>query len=157
LSAFGSAIALGPGEGRSFSIGQDRVSFKGATEYESGFAVVEYLGVDQPGPPLHVHRTFEECWFIVEGEVDFTVAGERVRGRTGSFFLVPRGVPHTFQVVGRAARWIGIFSPARYERLIEELGALIPAHGPPDPVMVAALFAAYDTDILEGPVSYTGK
>jgi quercetin dioxygenase-like cupin family protein len=151
MSGIGRAITLAPGEGRAFTIGRDRVWMKGSSAgYDDGFSVVEYLGADQPGPPPHVHRTFEECWFILDGEVDFTVAGRVTRGRAGSFFLVPRGVTHTFQVVAPGpARWIGIFSPARYVRLIEELGALIPADGPPDAAKIAALFAAYETDLVE--------
>jgi quercetin dioxygenase-like cupin family protein len=151
MSGYGKAVALGPGEGDEFTIGVDRVLVKGATAHSGdGFSVVEYHGANQPGPPAHVHRTFEECWFLLDGEVDFTMDGEVVRGRAGSFFLVPRGTAHTFQVVGdRPARWVGIFSPGRYMELIRELGKLIPIDGPPDPAAVAALFARYDTDIVQ--------
>jgi mannose-6-phosphate isomerase-like protein (cupin superfamily) len=151
MSSYGKAVVLGPGEGKDFTIGADRVLIKGLTgQGEEGFSVVEYHGAtNNPGPPLHVHHTFEECWFILDGQVDFTVEGEVVRGRAGSFFLVPRGTAHTFQVVGTTpARWVGIFSPARYMGLIEELGELIPPDGPPDPAAVAALFARYETDIV---------
>jgi mannose-6-phosphate isomerase-like protein (cupin superfamily) len=154
VSGYGHAVALGPGKGRRFTIGPDHVLVKGATQHAGeGFAVVEYHGAsNNPGPPPHVHRTFEECWFILDGEVDFTMNGNVVRARAGSFFLVPRGTSHTFQVVGpSSARWVGIFSPARYMGLIEELGKLIPTDGPPDPAAVAALFARYDTDIVSGP------
>lgn len=151
MSGYGDAVVLGPGEGDEFTIGLDRVLVKGATGHSGdGFSVVEYHGASQPGPPPHVHRTFEECWFILDGEVDFTLDGDVTRGRTGSFFLVPRGHPHTFQVVGGSgARWVGIFSPGRYMELIRELGKLIPNNGPPDPQAVVALFARYDTDIVE--------
>ena len=151
MSGYGKPIALGPGEGNEFTVGLDRVVVKGATAHSGdGFSVVEYHGANQPGPPLHVHRTFEECWFILDGEVDFTVDAEITRGRPGSFFLVPRGTPHTFQVVGdRPARWVGIFSPGRYMELIRELGKLIPVGGAPDPKAVAVLFAGYDTEVVE--------
>ncbi len=154
MSGFGSAIALGPGEGRAFSIGGDRVVVKGSTQQGSdGFSVVEYVGAaNGPGPPMHVHRTFEECWFILDGAVELHVDGESRVASFGSFLLVPRGVAHTFRVAGPVpARWVGIFSPARYMGLIEELGALIPADRPPDPEKVAALFARYDTDITGPP------
>jgi mannose-6-phosphate isomerase-like protein (cupin superfamily) len=151
MSGYGKAVVLGPGEGREFTVGADRVLIKGTTDHAGdGFSVVEYHGAtDNPGPPLHVHHTFEECWFVLDGQVDFTVEDEVVHGRAGSFFLVPRGTAHTFQVAGpTAARWVGIFSPARFMRLIEELGQLIPVEGPPDPAEVEALFARYDTEIV---------
>jgi hypothetical protein len=46
------------------------------------------------------------------------------------------------------ARWIGIFSPGRYVGLIEELGRLLPADGPPDDQAILALFKKYDSDIV---------
>jgi quercetin dioxygenase-like cupin family protein len=142
------AIILEPGAGRRFSIGADEVLLKGSTQHEGdGFSVVEYRGAVQPGPPMHVHHTFEECWVVLDGEVEFRVADEVTVGRAGSFFLVPRGVHHTFQVRS-PARWVGIFSPARYVGLIEELGQLIPADGPPDQAAILALFKRYDTDIV---------
>ena len=151
MSGYGKPIALEPGEGGQFTIGKDRVVVKGATTHPGdGFSVVEYHGANQPGPPPHLHLTFEEGWFILEGEVDFWVDGDTIHGRAGSFFLVPRGAAHTFQVTGdRPARWIGIFSPGRYMELIRELGKLIPADGPPDPAAVAELFARYDTEMVE--------
>jgi mannose-6-phosphate isomerase-like protein (cupin superfamily) len=151
MSSYGKAVVLGPGEGRDFTIGADRFLLKGMTHHGGeGFSVVEYHGAtNNPGPPLHVHRTFEECWFILDGQVDFTVEGQVVRGHAGSFFLVPRGVAHTFEVVGPTpARWVGIFSPGRYVGLLEELGQLIPVDGPPDLAEVEALFARYDTQIV---------
>ena len=70
-----SATALEPGGGRKFSIGADEVLLKGRTEHEGdGFSVVEYHGAVQPGPPMHVHHTFDECWVILEGEIEFRPA-----------------------------------------------------------------------------------
>jgi hypothetical protein len=97
-----------------------------------------------------VHHTFEEAWYILDGEVDFTLDGGNVRGRAGTFVLIPRGMPHTFAVAGtRAARWVGIFSPARFSRMLEELGAVFPQDGPPDPERLLAVFRAWDTEMVE--------
>jgi quercetin dioxygenase-like cupin family protein len=154
MTGFGTATLLQPGEGHAFTIAADRVTVKGSTpEGSDGFAVVEYAGASgQPGPPLHVHHTFEEAWYILEGEVDFTLEGRTVRGSAGTYVLIPRGVPHTFAVAGgRAARWVGIFSPARFVRMLEELGAVFPQDGPPDPQRVLDVFRAWDTEIVEAP------
>ena len=79
--------------------------------------------------------------------MEFIVADRTTVGRAGSFLLVPRGVHHTFQVLS-PARWVGIFSPARYLGLIEELGALISGDGSPDQDAVLALFERYDSAIV---------
>lgn len=141
------ALVLGPGEGRSFTVGADRVVHKASSELDR-FTVVEYLGAPVEGPPLHVHRSTEELFFILEGEVDFTVEGVTERMGVGGVAFVPRGKAHTFAVAGgRPARWVGIFSPGSHMALVEELGALI-ASGKADPTAVAALFARYDTDLV---------
>ena len=155
MSAYGAAVFRGPGEGRDFAVGVDRVVVKGATAHDGdGFAVIEYEGAaGAPGPPLHIHRAFEECWYILEGEVDFSLGEEVRRVGVGGFVLVPRDAPHTFRVAGGApARWLGIFSPANGLGLIEELGELIPADGPPDVDKVMALFARYQTEVVGGPI-----
>ena len=155
MSVYGAVVIRGPGEGRDFAVGVDRVVVKGATAHEGdGFSVIEYEGAaGAPGPPLHVHRAFEECWYILEGEVDFSLGGEVRRVGVGGFVLVPRDAAHTFRVAGDTpARWLGIFSPANGLGLIEELGEILPADGPPDVEKVMALFARYQTEVVGGPI-----
>jgi hypothetical protein len=115
--------------------------------------VIEYVGAAGiPGPPPHVHRSFEEAWFILEGTVNFRADGKAIVARPGSYLFVPRGVVHSFQVAGRRpARWVGIFSPGRYVGLIEELGRLIPGDRPPNPTALARVFAKYDSEMVLGP------
>ena len=79
----------------------------------------------------------------------FTSGKDEIRATPGTYLFVPRGVPHTFEVVGTVpARWVGIFSPGKFVRLVEELGPLVPVHAPPSPTRVAQLFAKYDTDLV---------
>ena len=61
MSSYGKTVVLGPGEGQEFTLGADRVLIKGLTDQAGGgFSVVEYHGAaNNPGPPLHVHHTFE--------------------------------------------------------------------------------------------------
>jgi mannose-6-phosphate isomerase-like protein (cupin superfamily) len=154
MTAAGRVVYLPPGKGGEHAIGEDRFWTKGdRTERPEAFTVIEYRGAaGVPGPPPHVHRSFEEAWYILEGEVKFTSGTEELRATRGAYLYVPRGVPHSFQVQGTAdARWVGIFSPGRYVRLLEELGPLIPVRGPPNLTKVRALFAKYDTDLVGAP------
>ena len=147
----GRLVLLGPGQGRAHRIGADRFVTKGTPRQRSpGFAVIVYEGAPHtPGPPMHVHRSFEETFFLLEGRVAFRAEGRRRTVGSGGYVHVPRGLAHTFQVVGDVpARWIGIISPGRFVALLEELGALIPSGGPPDMARVARLFARYDTEIV---------
>lgn len=145
------ATTVEPSAGASHSVGADSFRILGGNaETGDGFAAIEYTGVPGvPGPPLHVHHTFDEAWYVLEGEVEFTLPEGSRTGVKGSFVLIPRGVPHTFQVRGSsAARWLGLFSPGRHVQLLVDLGPAIPTDGPPDLERVASVFAAHDTEIV---------
>ena len=151
MTAVGRVLTFGPGDGPEFPIGPDRFRTKRSPRQRPGaFSVIVYEGAaGVPGPPPHVHRSFEEAWYILEGKVRFTSAGRSVTATPGMYLFVPRGVAHTFAVQGRkAARWLGILSPGRYVGLLEELGHVIPAEGPPDLAGIRRLFSRYDTELL---------
>jgi mannose-6-phosphate isomerase-like protein (cupin superfamily) len=150
MTAVGRGVVLAGGEGRRVDVGPDAMTLKGESQGDR-FSVVEYeAAAGAPGPPAHVHHGNEESFYILEGEVDFMLEGKTTRLTEGGFVLVPAGARHTFANAGSGrARWVGIFSPGHYRQLVEELGAILPADGPPDAHAVAALFARYDTEIVE--------
>ena len=151
MTGSGTVVVYGPGKGEEFRVAADRFLRKGDSAHRSeAFSVIEYEGAAGfPGPPPHVHRSFEEAWFILEGKVAFTADSQTISAERGTFLFVPRGVAHTFRVLGeRRARWLGIFSPGRYVGLVEELGPLMPLNGPPNLAAVARLFAKYDTEMV---------
>jgi quercetin dioxygenase-like cupin family protein len=51
---------------------------------------------DDGGVAPHVHREHADAFYIVEGKMDFHVAGETVRASAGWFVLSPPGVVHGF-------------------------------------------------------------
>jgi gentisate 1,2-dioxygenase len=112
-------------------------------------SIFDYVAAPNlPGPPLHRHRTIEEAFYILDGEVEFTVEGRRERLGAGGLAYVPAGIAHTFAIVGDApARWLGVITPGAGLALLEGLGQLLRS-GPPDPERLAALFAAHDTEIV---------
>ncbi|MCI4320480.1 MAG: cupin domain-containing protein [Thermoplasmata archaeon] len=151
MTAAGKVLVLGPGQGTEFRIGPDRFRTKGdPSQRSTEFSVIEYEGAPGvPGPPPHVHRSFDEVWYVLEGEVTFVTESKQLEVGPGSYVRVPRGVPHTFRVTGkRPARWIGIFSPGKYVGLVEELGKVVPLTGPPNYAALRRLFAKYDSEIL---------
>jgi mannose-6-phosphate isomerase-like protein (cupin superfamily) len=73
--------------------------------------------------PLHMHDDLDDTWYIVDGEMvvrcgdDVSVVG------TGHWVSMPRGVPHTFRVVGdREARILLVHDNATFRDLIRDLG-----------------------------------
>jgi mannose-6-phosphate isomerase-like protein (cupin superfamily) len=151
MTAMGTPVSVGPRQGPSHRIGEDTFVVKGdSRSVDDAFSVIEYRGAPGvPGPPPHIHRGFVEAWYILEGEVSFIAGGRAIAAKPGAYLLVPRGVPHAFQVEGTTpAKWLGIFAPGHYVQLLEELGPLIPQRGPPDLTEVRSLFARYDTELV---------
>jgi quercetin dioxygenase-like cupin family protein len=72
-------------------------------------------GTGRPGPDLHVHRQHTDAFYVLEGEVLFTVGPDReaLRAGPGTFVAVPPGVVHTFaNDSGADARFLNVHSPA---------------------------------------------
>jgi mannose-6-phosphate isomerase-like protein (cupin superfamily) len=74
------------------------------------------------GPPPHAHAAEDDSFYILEGELTFTVEGEEVVAGPGTFVLVPPGVEHTFANRGDLeARFINVHAPAGFDlRLAED-------------------------------------
>jgi quercetin dioxygenase-like cupin family protein len=82
-------------------------------------------------PPPHIHTNCEEAFYVLEGEIEFSLAAATYLGRTGSFVLVPGGVAHTFGNAGTApARLLVLHAPGMdaYFEELQELwsGAVAP-------------------------------
>lgn len=127
-------------------------------ETNEQFWALEGLADRHMAVPLHAHSREDEVWYVLEGEIAFTVGEETVIGGAGSFVHIPRGVPHTFQIRSDTARWFGIGMPAGLDQWFFETGvpaqALTlppPPDGPPDVEAIVASLRAYGTETLGPP------
>ena len=67
----------------------------------------------------HVHREEDDAFYILEGEMTFTLSGEDVPAPPGTFVLVPPGVEHGFRNDGDVpVRMLNIHAPAGFDRRI---------------------------------------
>ena len=76
----------------------------------------------------HVHHKMDETIYVLEGEIEFIVAGEKFLRSAGAVAFVPRGIHHGFTNHGPAqARVLILFNPAgnehEYFRELERLFA----------------------------------
>ncbi len=62
--------------------------------------------------PLHSHP-HEQVGVLIEGEVTFTVGGEKRLLKTGDMWVIPGGVEHMVEAGEEPARALDIFSPVR--------------------------------------------
>jgi mannose-6-phosphate isomerase-like protein (cupin superfamily) len=109
------------------------------------FVVAEWTDPGtNPGRPiagLHLHRSDDEAWFVLEGRLEFRVA-EAVRSvGAGESILVTRGTPHSYwNPATEPARYLLVMTP-RIHRLIEALHA-------GDRTDYARIFEEHDSELL---------
>ena len=95
-----------------------------------------------PIAPLHLHRSDDEAWYVLEGTLGFVRGDERLEAPAGSAVLVPRGVVHSFWNAGPGdARYLIVMTP----RVAALVAALHEPDGVADP---PALFARFDSALV---------
>jgi mannose-6-phosphate isomerase-like protein (cupin superfamily) len=87
-------------------------------------------------PPLHVHDDLDDTWYILEGRMVVRCGDEALVVGAGHWVSMPRGVPHTFRVVGvREARILLVHDNPSFRDLIRALGTPATARVVPNNAM----------------------
>ena len=75
------------------------------------------------GPDAHIHRTFSESFYMLEGRVRFYDGREWVEATAGDFLYVPKGGIHAFSADSdKPASMLILFAPGRArERFFREM------------------------------------
>jgi quercetin dioxygenase-like cupin family protein len=112
------------GEGRTVAVVGDVYRFLATGEDTNGkYTLCEAIVPPGGGPPPHVHSREEEGFYILEGEITFTVNGERVMAKAGMFANMPVGTPHSFKNESdKPARMLISVAPAGLEQMFFEVG-----------------------------------
>jgi len=75
------------------------------------------------GPPPHRHD-WDEAYYVLDGEVDFTIDGAPARSRPGDFNYFPRNTIHSFKGASSSPAHVLIFAaPAHASEFFEEVSA----------------------------------
>ncbi len=117
-----------PAQGRTVAVVGDVYRFLVTGQDTGGkYALWEAIVPPGGGPPPHVHSREEEGFFVLEGEITFTVNSERVVATAGTFANMPVGTPHSFKNEnGQPARMLISVAPAGLEGIFFEFGAPLP-------------------------------
>jgi quercetin dioxygenase-like cupin family protein len=113
-----------PSEGRTVAVVGDVYRFLATGDDTNGkYAMWEAIVPPGGGPPPHVHSREEESFYILEGEITFTIDGKRVVATVGMFANMPVGTPHSFKnESARPARMLISVAPAGLEGMFFEVG-----------------------------------
>ncbi len=75
------------------------------------------------GPDPHSHDDHVDSFYVLEGEAEFVLGGNRVVLGAGSFVAAPPGLEHTFGAAGRACRLLNVHAPsAGFHEWLREQG-----------------------------------
>jgi len=113
-----------PGEGRTIAVVGDVYRFLATGEDTNGrYAIWEAIVPPGGGPPPHVHSREEEGFYVLEGEITFTVNGERLVATAGTFANMPVGTPHSFKNESdKPVKMLLSVTPAGLEQMFFEVG-----------------------------------
>jgi quercetin dioxygenase-like cupin family protein len=118
-------IILGPGEGRIIP-GTDSMTLK-ATSDETGGSIgfLEATSLPGYGPPRHIHHSYDELFYVLEGEFLFLVGERQASAPPGTFVFIPRGTVHAAKVIGSEPGKVLIaYIPGGLEHSFEEFAQL---------------------------------
>jgi quercetin dioxygenase-like cupin family protein len=143
------AIIRRPGEGKNVRLAGHPMAFLVTGDDTKHTSMFEWTIPPGFSTGLHVHRVQEETFYVLDGECDWQVGGERVRATPGTYLFLPPGVPHNIaNASDKPARVLMTVSPPGHEHYFEELAETVVRGGTADPDKIASLRARYDTDQL---------
>jgi mannose-6-phosphate isomerase-like protein (cupin superfamily) len=109
------AIVITPGQGH--RIGNVEFLARTVDTPRFNFSIIEIAAGRELEP--HVHEGEDDAFYLLEGELIFTVEGRDVTAPPGTFVLVPPGIEHSFHNKGATpVRMLNIHAPGGFDRRI---------------------------------------
>ena len=103
------------------------------------FSLIHGYEIKGLEPPPHVHTKEDESFYILDGEINYTVDKEVFNAKRGDWIFLPRNVQHSFKVQSDQAEVLIQLSPGGFEEYFKEMSEpakalIIPPRpqGPPD-------------------------
>ena len=135
--------------GEQLGLGITTITFKVTPPNLGDLLILEITCLAKGGPARHLHYEQDEWLYILEGEFQFEVGGERLHLQPGDSLLAPRQIPHVWAFVGEArGRILVAFFPAgKMEAFFREV-TQANAMPPQDP----GIWRAHGMELLGPPL-----
>lgn len=103
------------------------------------FALLHAIEIKGLEPPPHIHTREDESFYLLDGEINYSVGNEVFKARKGDWMFLPRNILHSFQVKTDQAEVLIHLSPGGFEEYFREMSEPAKAfavpprpQGPPD-------------------------
>jgi quercetin dioxygenase-like cupin family protein len=143
------AVIRMPGEGKEVRLAGQPMTFLVTGDDTKHTSMFDWTLPAGFSTGLHVHRVQEETFYVLDGECEWHIDGQKVRATPGTYVFIPPGVPHNIgNASDKPARMIMTVSPPGHEHYFEELVKLVARSAPPDAKAIGDLRARFDTEQL---------
>jgi quercetin dioxygenase-like cupin family protein len=109
-----------------------------ATGEDTGgqFALMEQVARKGNVPPRHIHHREDEMFYVIEGDMTFSVGDETIKASPGTMVFAPRDVAHSFTIDSEQVRMLVMVAPAGAEGFFKACSVPAPAMTLPPPAEV---------------------
>ena len=106
-----------------------------ATGEETGgqFALMEQIACKGNVPPRHIHHREDETFYVVEGEMTFSVGDQTIKATAGTMVFAPRDIAHSFTIDSEQVRMLVMVAPAGAEGFFKACSVPAPSMTLPPP------------------------
>ncbi len=102
--------------------------------------------------PPHVHDQEEEAFFVLEGDLVFTLGDEEIEAPPGTYVYVPPGVRHGFRCRSAVGRVYNTLTPGGFDhRLLTEGTPATIVELPPPGVSAIDVWNSLDAERIRAP------
>jgi quercetin dioxygenase-like cupin family protein len=122
------------------------------------FSLLRMHGPAGDQPPLHVHATEHETFYVLEGSLTLWIGdAEPVVLGPGQCATAPPAIPHTYRAGDSGGVYLVATSSGAFASFVREVGEpaarleLPVLEGPPDAERLARIAAAHDITLLGPP------
>lgn len=108
------------------------------------FELIEDTRPAGSGPVPHIHRGFQEAFYVLEGRFTFIRGQQELDRRPGGFVLIPPETRHAYRAEEDGSRVLILAVPSGLADFLNEMGKLLAAGTSPAAAM-AELSDRYDS------------
>ena len=103
-------------------------------ETRGQFALMEQVARKGNVPPRHIHHREDETFYVVEGEMTFSVGDQTIKATAGTMVFAPRDIAHSFTIDSEQVRLLVMVAPAGAEGFFKACSVPAPSMTLPPPM-----------------------